>query len=349
MQELPRTIHFRTRAGPRHGYGNVYRLLGLAERFRALGIPTIRFLLEGPGEAASVLRGRGFDVVALPEDLAPSLEARILAREWEADVCIAEMLDLDLERQAALRRTAGRLVILDDLLDQRYDADLVVCGQDMARDADAVERTSRTRLLTGYRHFLLPERFLARRKAAESQPETVRRLLVAFGGGRYDLAWIKAARAIAGLEAEIDTTFVLGPAARSELGEEIRALVPTARILAEGDLPSEFSRCDLAVTSAGYLKIEAAATGTPCLQIATQWHQIPLGERFAERVGAPYLGVMPYVGPRAIQEALRELAPRSRRVALARRGLELIDGRGADRVLPTLLGIEEAREEMATR
>lgn len=333
-----RSVALRTRAGPRHGYGNVYRLLTLAERLRDRGVSTVRFFLEGPPEASQVLTGRGFDVTPLPEGLDPATEDRILDREWEPDLLVAEMLDLDLERQRVLRRHCGRFVILDDLLDQRYDADLVVCGQDMGRDDDAVLCSPSTELLVGYEHFLLSPRFLAVRQHPSQLPDTPRRVLVAFGGGQYDQAWIKAALALRCVGPTLQSSFVLGPAASTSLKREIEGLLPEARVLREGDLSSEFATHDLAITSAGYLKIEAAATGTPCLMVGTQWHQVPLGERFHELTGAPWLGLMPYLGPERLTAAISELMPLARRQELVRQGLALIDGRGAERLLPHLLG-----------
>jgi len=97
-------------------------------------------------------------------------------------------------------------------------------------------------------------------------------------------------------------------------------------------MPQELASHDFAITSGGYLKIEAAATGTPALCIATQWHQIPLATEFARRAQAPFLGPMPYVSPAEIATSLELLQCRDRRRALVERGLELFDGRGAERV-----------------
>lgn len=344
---VPRTITLRTRGGPRHGYGNVYRLLGVAEFLRRAGVPRVRFLLEGPQEVAGIVRRAGFEAWVLDEGLDPAEEARALAELEPSDLCIVEMLDLDVARQRVLKARTRRLVIFDDLLDQRYEADLVVCGQDMKRDGDAVLRGPHTTLFSGYEWFLLPQAFRGVRKTVAQQPDRIAKVLVAFGGGSYDLAWLKTARAAARCAGDLAFTFVLGPAASGALHTEVAELCPGARILGEGDLPREFAAHDLAITSAGYLKIEAAATGTPAITLATQWHQIPLGEAFSEAVGAPYLGVMPYVGAGAIEVAIRTLRdPRLRRAIVAR-GLDLIDGEGLDRLLPHLLKTSDVAEASA--
>ena len=329
----PSRIVYRTRGGPTQGWGNVFRLASFAERCRDRGHADATFLAEGPPEVIDDLRSREFEVVPMPDGVELDAEAEALAEHGPADLSFVEMLDVTPERQRLLRRHTGRLVVFDDLCDHVYDADLVVCGQTLPSYANRALSAPGTRFLVGAPYFLCRPEFVhyaGRRREYAGEPRSV---LVALGGGRYDAGYLKAALAIASLDPVPRATFVLGPGAQGDLGDRVRAILPGAEVLGGvADLERRMWATDLLVASAGYTKLEAAITQTPCVLISVQWHQIPLAAAFAGETGARDLGYMAYVSPDSIAAALEELRPPEVRRERARRARAAVDGLGFERV-----------------
>ncbi len=337
---------FRTRGGPTHGWGNVFRLAAVAEACRARGLVDLRFLVEGPPEVHVWLRRRGFTVTELVEEVSVDAESEVLSALGRADLIIMEMLEVTWSRQAMLREHCNRLVVFDDLCDHTYCADLVVVGQGLPNTANQDLSAPHTRFLSGWDYFLnRPEFEVYRDRLRVHRPE-VSRILVTLGGGRYDVGYLKAAHALRRLGSSVTPTFVLGYANHGRLADAIGDLVPWAEVLAGvDDMPARLWETDLAIVSAGYSKIEAAFTGTPALMVSAQWHQIPLAETFSQASGMPDLGYMSYVSVDALEAALRRLLPEGARRAAAQRARGVVDGHGVDRVLQEVLEPASQNEE----
>jgi len=327
------SIHFRTRGGPNHGWGNIHRLADFADRCRALGHDGIRFFAEGPDTVADYLSGRGFEVTALPEDISLEDERAILSGHGQADVLICEMLDCTPALQSLLGQFTDKLVVFDDLLDHRYDADLIVCAQALPDYGNMEVSAPGAKFLTGYEYFMFSPSYQAFQGKQRDHAESITSILVAFGGGRYDGAYIKTARAIASMPSNPEATFVLGYGADEALANEIKRELPGATVLGGVDNMAELlSAADLGILSAGYLKLEAAITGTPAVLVATQWHQIPLAEEFVKRCGAPYVGYMGFVTTDSIAQAINRLESAGARRELSGRAAKVVDAGGFERV-----------------
>jgi len=323
---------FRTRGGPTHGWGHIYRLLTIADAARSRGLTVRAFFVEGPEEVTSFVRGRGYEVVPLQDDLSIAEEELKLEPFKGVSLIVAEFLDVTWYRQKLWKGVGRRLLVLDDLMDHRYCADVVICAQDLPAYGNiAISETKR--FLTGPRYFPFPPAFQRAHAAPRAYPEVARTVLVSFGGGRYDIAYHKAAGALA-LLPELAPTIVLGPAGYDAIAAELRGILPAAKItFGVDDMAGTLLAADIAILSAGYLKLDAAVTATPAVQIATQWHQIPLGECMQARHGMPYLGYMGFVTPDDIARAVSGLLPMDARAALGKRVATATDGRGLDLVL----------------
>jgi UDP-2,4-diacetamido-2,4,6-trideoxy-beta-L-altropyranose hydrolase len=333
------SIHFRTRGGPNHGWGNVHRLADFADRCRDFGHDTIRFFAEGPDAIGGYLEARGFTTIAMAENISLEEEDKILSSHPRAGVLISEMLDCTLTLQSLLRNYTEKLVIFDDLLDHRYDADLVVCAQALPAFGNIEVSTLRTNFLTGYEYFMFSSAYDSYGKRKRSYSDTIESMLVAFGGGRYDAAYIKTARAIAGMSTSMETTFVLGFAVDDDLKNELAKILPQANFLGGTDNMADLlANTDLAILSAGYLKLEAAITGTPAVLVATQWHQIPLAEEFVKHTSAPYVGYMGIVSSDDISHAITNLAAPNARQEIAQRAANIVDTQGFERVYSAIFG-----------
>jgi spore coat polysaccharide biosynthesis predicted glycosyltransferase SpsG len=95
-------------------------------------------------------------------------------------------------------------------------------------------------------------------------------------------------------------------------------------------LRGELEACDLAVTAAGQTMLEALATARPVVAVVTASNQ---------RTQAAAAGDVAVITEAPGEAAAELAADRERRLHLARRAGELVDGRGAHRVAEALLGL----------
>jgi spore coat polysaccharide biosynthesis predicted glycosyltransferase SpsG len=337
MSGMSTRLGFRTRGGPTQGWGNIFRLASFARYCQRSGDVQTVFFAEGPVEVRDYLLEQGFEVVMLPEDISPAEEDRALAKYDAVEVLFAEMLDITQERQRVLRKHTDRLVIFDDLCDHIYEAHLVVSGQDLPSYANRALSHPLTEFLVGYDYFLCRPEFIPYAQRQREFSPHLTRVLVTLGGGSYDVGYLKAAMALAKLN--VEATFVLGYADQGDLPDRIHELLPHAQVLAGvDDLEQRMWDSDLVIGSAGYTKLEAALTQTPCLMMSVQWHQIPLAAAFAERTGTPDLGYMSYVEPAALLKELRAMEAPETRAAHARSACLAVDGKGFERVHSAIFG-----------
>ena len=332
-------LYFRTRGGPLHGWGNIFRLEAFASFCRENAPSDIRFFVEGPGEIIKYLERKGFKITLLPEDISLEEESRIFAEYPKADVIFMEMLDSNYSRQAVLKKYTRQLVVFDDLLDHRYCADIVLCGQDLPGYGNIDISDRNTKFLTGTKYFLCRPEFKPYLTKRREYSESIRNILIVLGGGRYDIGYLKAAKALALSESGIKTEFVLGYASNEELVQEIRKILPQAEIRRGVTNVEELLwETDFAIASGGYCKFEAAMTKTPFAIMATQWHQIPLASEFSKKTGTPFLGYMSFVPPADIMKCIKTFNSADRRKEMAHKASKIIDGNGFYRAYSEIFG-----------
>lgn len=331
-------FYFRTRGGPIHGWGNIFRLVSFAGYCRERGVQSILFFVEGPKEVQDFILKQGFSVVHLPENLSLEEEEGIVSNYPRPDVLIIEMLDCNYYLQTMLRKHTHKLIIFDDLLDHYYCADLVVCGQALPDYGNLDISAPGTDFLLGFEYFLCRPEFVPYHLKERNYADSVGNILVSLGGGRYDVGYLKIAHALKRCNEKIVPTFVLGYVNRNNLRKEIQTILPHAIIHGGvGNIEELFWNTDLAIISAGYHKLEAAITSTPALLLSVQWHQMPLAEEFSKITGIPNIGYMSFVTPENIFEHICTYQTSDRRKSLATSANSIIDGKGFERVYSAIM------------
>ena len=323
--KLKQTIYFRTRGGSAYGWGNVHRIAYFAERCRSLGHDKIKIFAEGPKSVINYFKSLGFETIELLENIQPKSETLVWSKFEKCQVLICEMLDITPEKQKFLRGFTDKLVIFDDLLDHNYDADLVVSGQEVPIVGNLEISSASTKFMTGFKYFIFSKDFENAANEKRKISDILGSILVAFGGGEYDGAYIKSAKAIASLDLDLDVTFVLGFAGNLDLRNEIVRELPKAKILCGvSNMAELILETDLCICSAGYLKMEAALLGVPAILISTQWHQLPIAAEFVKKTGAIHLGYSSYVTSQQIASALTKMKNPQLRLALSAQSSDII-------------------------
>jgi spore coat polysaccharide biosynthesis predicted glycosyltransferase SpsG len=165
-----------------------------------------------------------------------------------------------------------------------------------------------------------------------------RRLLVTFGGVDPKGASLIALDALAALP-EIEATLIVG--AVNEKADEIEAKAKgcanVAIVRDARDMAARMLGCEMILSGGGATVYESASLGAPMMIVASAPEEDAAARRLADLGLCEFLGAVETLTPRilaaAIQSFAEDLAARSRSSTLGR---ELVDGRGAERVVQSI-------------
>jgi spore coat polysaccharide biosynthesis predicted glycosyltransferase SpsG len=282
------------------GLGHVGRCLALWEELK--------------GDAAFVVE----DPVVIRTLLARG--ARVLARDTPTRVVLIDRREPTGAAQVARLHSEGRRVcLLDDPGEGRACADLVVDPPTGPHWPPAGGRR-----LAGFEHVLLRGDV----RAAAEHPLAGVEVLLSLGGSDPEGLPPALAQALRAAGASVLT--VLGPAYQGP--------APTGEVLERpGDWPRALAGARLLVGRFGHTLLEAAHLGTPALAVATSERAGEEARAFAAHETIDAIRVHgPGDARAAAERALALLADGPRLLAMAHRGRELVDGRGAARVAAAL-------------
>lgn len=328
------------------GMGNVTRVLSLARAALARGERVVFVGRDHDDRIRGHAEAAGCTFRALPasstayEDVA---FCRQLAKEERLSFAFVDMSNTeathDLDAYAAyLGDLAGicPLLIVDDLTRAVFPRAVVVNPSTDALPSD-YDLTFDPTFLIGPEYALLRDEYAgaaARKQHRDGPPSKV---IVALGGGV--VAGELTRRVLAGISEGLGPGTELTLLAGFDDGRALResgALAGFARAEIESNLPSILDLlldADVAVVSGGVTKYEAAATATAAITVATVPHQEPWARTYAETGASVYAGGAAEVSAEKIAAACRRLRDAGARRAMGERGAELVDGRGAQRVL----------------
>ncbi len=337
-------VVFRADASVELGAGHVMRCLALADSLKARGVATHFISREQPGHLCELIEAKGHALTRLPAQAADSrLDAEHSAAAFAmADWLVVDHYGLDATWERALRARARRLLVIDDLADRPHDCDLLL-DQNLQPEAHARYAAllpAGCATLFGPRHALLRPQFAANR-ATPRERRAVRRLLVFFGGADAGGETLKALAALARLEGTppaVDVVIGQANPHRAAIERACQAL-PAARLHCQvEDMAALMAAADLAIGAGGTAAWERCCLGLPCLTLAIAENQYAPAAALAEAGGQLYLGASAQVPEAALAQALAvTLALPELRAHLSRRGMELVDGRGVERVANRLL------------
>lgn len=339
---MTQTLLFRADADGQTGSGHVMRSLAIAEAAASMGM-ACRFAMQAcPDGLRSRLRRAGFETDALPAGGAPDAFLDLIRGTAPVAVIIDGYHFNESYRSAV--RSAGRPVLaMDDLMGSHVlHADLVVNANPAASPGDYTGRAGKARLLLGLEYAALRKEF--RQAAQRPFPALAdrQRLLITIGASdplRLSLALAETLMDI--LPDRVTIDLVLGAAhPHSEACERLRERNPSRLTLhINADNMAELMRgAGLAVSAAGSTVLELAAMAVPGILLVTAENQAPA--LVVHSALGWCRGLDARSGDRrqeiaALAKALwNDVAARR---AMAAKAADLVDGKGAGRILAALL------------
>ena len=308
-------VLFRVAAGPRRGFGHLVRSLSLA---RALGVRPL-LSVRGTGRVVDTALSLGADVLA-------DGGLTSIATLNPDVVVIDDPIALDARRWIRTARRAGAVVVtIHDLGIGCPDGDLVIDGS-----APRQPRLRGRQTLTGTQYAIIDPQVITL-SAQPSTARNTRRVLVALGGGRRKATAMAIAEAIAAADPRAEVRIAGGFDARQPKEPGRVTWLPPTRGLAR-----ELVRATVAVVGGGVSLYEACAAGVPTVGLPVVAGQIPTVRAFGRRRAVI---AMPFKADegRTAAAVVALLDDPRRRDVLKRRAMQLVDGRGAERVAAAVL------------
>ncbi len=274
------------------GMGHLFRAMNLADGLRERGLQSI-FLLNDHAPALELLSRRGYPYEVVPLDDHSSWEGDVIERR-RLRLWINDRLNTDAYHARQVKALGLPLVTFDDLGEGAGLSDLNVA----ALIFDSFARLRGRRVLHGPDYLILdPEiaHFKRLRKRVGS-------LLVSLGGSDTYGVTVHVVRQLAAIGRS--ATVIVGPGF-AHLAALEQELTPDFKLkCGVPSLVAEFSHHDLAITGGGVTPFEAAASGLPCVVIANEDFEVPVGQALAELGVAAFAGHHETVDWRVLSAAL---------------------------------------------
>lgn len=315
-------IWIRADASRSIGLGHIKRCLTIAEEARRRSIP-VRFVISQDDETSlRLLEDAEFPVTQVP----------FQAYEWLADLQKGDLLLVDgyhltKEIESATELEDVRVACFDDFDETLPPVDfLLMPSLTTARTA----RATRSQVLVGPRFAPVAPQFVSLRRP---RWQTADSLVVTLGSSDpAGLAPIMLST-IASSPGAWDVVLLVGP------GMPEMPLPNSPRFSStvhQGDIAPFFDRFDAAIAAAGTTTWELLCMGIPTVLIVSAENQRRVVQT-AVSAGAALYGGDARTIARDLPAALVDLGDPACRRRLSIAGLELVDGRGAERIVEALL------------
>jgi UDP-2,4-diacetamido-2,4,6-trideoxy-beta-L-altropyranose hydrolase len=342
---VPRTLLIRCDASIAMGTGHAMRCLALAQAWQDAGGKVTFAMADATPSIETRVRMEGADVVrlpGLPGTMEDSAQMCDLAHKVKAEWAVVDGYQFDSAYQSAVRDAGLKLLLIDDHgAAPPYSADLVLNQNVHAKEDLYRERAPDTRLLLGPRYILLRREFAFWRKRTFEIAPRARRILVSMGGSDPENVTEQILKILLS-ESDLELTVVVGGS--SPHLANIERLVGEAncpvRLLKDvSDMPALMVWADLVVAGAGTTSWELCMMGSPAALCVLAPNQEKIAGELARLGAAVNLGRAGRISAHKMGKVLCDLLPTpARREKMSARGRELVDGRGAERVLAFLWG-----------
>lgn len=340
MSELP-VLLIRADASETIGIGHVSRMRALLAEYRKDEREAILAYSRLPKFVLNQLREEGIQLVQVSGAAGSLDDARStaeIATSLGVRCIVLDGYHFRSDYQRFLKQAGFALVVMDDAAHlKHYYADLLV-NPNLHAENLSYSCEPYTRILRGTKYVLLRRDFLAWRNKRKAYSDTVRQLLVTFGGSDPVNATSFVLRALRGVPHTFDQiTVVVGPANphRHEIERLGRRHPQLVRIEQNAaNMAKLMFEADLAVTAAGSTSWEFAFLGVPMLSCAVADNQVEIMRSLAKSGAARVLGRFEQLRPDTFVEELTALIHNKKiRESMGNNGRRLVDGLGAARLV----------------
>jgi len=310
-----KNIAFRVDASSQIGTGHFMRCLTLADALKQRGAQ-IRFVCRHlPDYLQAMLSVKGHEFVLLNSSQDDEASDELVhahwlgvSQAWDAadaaqaltdriwDWLIIDHYAFDARWESALRQSAKKILVIDDIADRQHDCDVLL---DQNFYANMESRYSGKvpaycQLLLGPRYALLREEFKTLREQIKPRLGVVKNILVFFGGVDPDNCTSLAIQALAGMSKEgLHVDVVIGEQHpnREQIQQACATQGYTCHVQTER-MAELMAAADLAIGAGGSTTWERMCLGLPAIVISIAGNQTPTNQALMEAGYISFLGEM---------------------------------------------------------
>ncbi len=291
-------------------------------------------------------RDRGFPVHVLPKQYSAQEDAQLtakFARSGERpDWVVVDHYGLNETWERQQRPFCERVMAIDDIADRRHDCDLLLDQNlnEFGGRYDELVPSDCVKLL-GPDYALLRPEFATIRDGLRERTAKVERLLVNFGGtdptGETITSLTQLRGAPSAQNLQIDLVVGSNQASLAEVVKLAESMTNVKVYVQTPKMAQLMAGADIGIGAGGSTIWERCCLGLPTITVAVADHQVPYCQRLSDLgyisyAGSALEGPLDYVA--ALQGFLQEPDERCK---MSRLGMDLVDGRGASRVVECML------------
>jgi UDP-2,4-diacetamido-2,4,6-trideoxy-beta-L-altropyranose hydrolase len=347
-----RRVLFRVDASEAIGTGHVVRCLALATELTRRGMESWFATRGGAGDRADLIESSGYPSISL-EGLASteldaiSSHAESVTQRRPFSALVMDHYGLGSDWLNKARHLATRRLVIDDLADRILPCEFLVNPNLGVEETDYARLVAPgTRLLLGRRFALLRSQFRAIRATARPPAGQVRTVLVAMGGSDASDATTTVVKAVRSVLPTVRIEVVLGALYP---GEPVQGPSVNVHRAIDGEAMARLMMdADIAIGAGGMTSWERCALGLPTVIVRLARNQDVTAHGLQMAGVAVDAGPVEQLDVAALAAVIREFAnDPPRRQAMTDRALDLVDGRGVERVAHHLDGVRVRRATMA--
>ena len=308
------------------------------------------FVVNGDQVAIQKIRKGDFSVISLLNDLTGEKEKEFqknIMQKLQPKIIVVDVPpfpERDAEFFKSLRTTNGFILNINSLNSGRFEADAIVEGG-ITHYPGMYGEVEKTRdFLLGTQYAILNEVFAEFHRKARETRDTVKKVLLSFGGSDPSNLTLKSLEALALVD--FRNTFCIDIV----LGASYKAKTEIKKVATESDLnikihndisPRDMAilmmEADIGIITGGLTLYEAASIGLPVIVINTNHQDIVRGGLSATEFERRGYGINLIISDTTGQEEIRNafsmlFYDRELRAEFTKRGKELVDGEGIIRV-----------------
>jgi len=298
----------------------------------------------------SRLHDEGFQVELLPGEHEFLGAIERLASSSEREIAVLDGYGFGSAELGLLKEAGIPTLFLDDYGHASHYSAAWVLNQNLYADPEMYSQRDReTKLLLGPAYALLREEFLPWISWRPEIQARASKVLVTMGGSDAENATAKIIESLADIAKEetngdLEVVVAIGSANPHAAAVQCAAEQSPAQIRivqSAQDMPALMSWADVAIAAAGGTAQELCFFGVPSLLFVAADNQRKVAESLASAGAAVHLGTTQEFNARRFLEEFRSLLEsRERRETMSKRGRDLVDGLGAERVCGALTGRE---------
>jgi len=347
-------VIFRADASSKMGTGHLMRCLALAQCCADHGVGVTFVTACDNPVLLQRLSGEGFHVVRIKRPYPDSSDwdttEAVLQKNPGAWV-VMDGYHFDTAYQYQIHSMGSRCAVIDDYGHAKeYWADIIV-NQNLGADEQWYEkRRSETKLMLGPTYALLRREFRSVHQNHREVPAVASQILITVGGGDPDNVSSVVLDTVLDMEIPgLCVDLVVGAANPhlESLRKQAHGHGPRVSLhVAPGNMAELMRRADLCISGAGSTIWELMFMGVPSILVVVADNQRLAANALQKSSAAMTLDVEKYRSSKILFGTVFELAHDNiRRRDMAQKGMDLVDGYGAQRVLHSIKEISDVQEE----